>query len=452
MPTPEETQTCINALTTGSTKESFAILAGQAREANTGVSFSVPTVSDLPDLSTTNIGDGQIVFVESINVPVMSLGVEWIGLDRRVLRRDNDYTEMFLWGAFQCGLLLEGSYIQRNLSSPAREFTRGLSWCKVSVGRFGGSALKTDGTLWSWGRNSNGESADGTTSSPKFSPVQEICSATNWCNLSHSLIGGRTAAIKTDGTLWGWGCQPVGNGTTASPCSPVREFCSATNWCLVSSGDSTSALKTDGTLWSWGQGACGRLATGNVLTSCSPVQEITSSTNWTAVKLSRFSGSAVKADGTLWSWGNNSNGMLGNGNIVNVSSPVQEFCSATSWCAVSAGDRATSAIKTDGTLWSWGCGAHLGNGTTVASCSPVQEFCSATNWCALVSTTVSVSAIKTDGTLWSWGCGTNGTTGDGFVTTRCSPVQEFSSSTNWRFITDGGYCTMAAIKQTLQPV
>jgi alpha-tubulin suppressor-like RCC1 family protein len=452
MPTPEETQTCINALTTGSTKENFAILAGQAIEANTGVSFSVATVSDLPDLSTTNIGDGQIVFVESINVPVMSLGVEWVGLDSRVLRRDDDYTEMFLWGAFQCGLLLEGSYIQRQLSSPVREFTRGLSWCAVSVGRFGGSALKTDSTLWSWGRNTDGESADGTTGGLKFSPVQEICSATNWCNVGHSLIGGRTAAVKTDGTLWGWGAGPVGDGTATNRCSPVREFCSATNWRLVSSGDSTSAIKTDGTLWSWGNGACGRLATGNVLTSNSPVQEITSSTNWINVKLFRFGGSAVKSNGTLWSWGNNCLGTLGNGNVVNVSSPVQEFCSATNWCVVSAGDRSMSAIKTDGTLWSWGRSPNLGNGTLVDSCSPVQEFCSATNWCALVSMTVSTSAIKTDGTLWSWGAGVNATIGDGFVTDRCSPVQEFSSSTNWRFITNSGYCAMAAIKQSLQPL
>jgi alpha-tubulin suppressor-like RCC1 family protein len=93
--------------------------------------------------------------------------------------------------------------------------------------------------------------------------------------------------------------------------------------------------------------------------------------------------------------------------------PVQEICSATNWCAVASGGNHKVAIKTDGTVWAWGNGGcgQLGDGTVTSKCSPVREISSSTNWCSVSGGSLNSSATKTDGTLWGWGSNFNGKIG-----------------------------------------
>jgi len=288
--------------------------------------------------------------------------------------------------------------------------------------------------LFSWGLGTCGRLGDGTLVT-KCSPVREISSSISWCDASAGFI--HSAAVKTDGTLWSWGegtCGRLGDGTLVTKCSPVREISSSTNWCTVSAGHAHSAaIKTDGTLWSWGKASYGMLGDGTVVSKSSPVREITSSTNWCGVDGGCRHSLAVKTDGTLWSWGVNSIGMLGDGTLVDKSSPVREISSSTTWCRVSGGSDFSASVKTDGTIWSWGNNnsGRLGDGTATIRCSPVREISSSTTWCSVSAGYSHSVAVKTDGTLWSWGEGSSGRLGDGTGVSKSSPVQEISLSTKW---------------------
>ena len=447
MATPLEIQTCINNLTSSNQPIDFTLLAAETSDAGTGISFSVPTVNDLPDLETTNIGRGQIIFVESIGVPVVSTETEWRGLDGRLLRRDFFVKEIYAWGVNNCGQLGNGTVTSR--CSPVQEFYSATDWCGVSAGCDNTAAVKTSGQIWAWGVNNCGQLGDGTVST-RASPVREFCSATDWCQVSAGFT--HTVAVKTTGQIWAWGSGSagrLGDGTQTTRASPVREFCSATDWCQVGVGYfHSAAVKTTGQIWTWGSNLCGRLGDGTTVTSCSPVQEFYSATDWCGV--SAFASTAgIKTTGEIWTWGSNSVGHLGDGSTVPKCSPVREISSSTDWCRINVGSNNAVAIKTTGQLWAWGAGicGGLGDGTLTARCSPVREFCSATDWCQASAGTGHAAAVKTSGQLWAWGCNICGKLGDGTVATRCSPVREISSSTNWCQVSTGTIHTAAIINR-----
>jgi alpha-tubulin suppressor-like RCC1 family protein len=402
----------------------------------------VMSPDDLPDLNSSNIPNGQIVFLGgAYGVPLIASCCEWIGLDGR--KKLYVGVNLWAWGFNGSGPLGDNTTTAR--SSPVREITSSTNWCQVSAGCFHTSALKTDGSLWTWGNGACGRLGDNTTTA-RSSPVREITSSTNWCQVSAG--GYHTSALKTDGSLWAWGlntCGRLGDNTNTTRSSPVREITSSTNWCQVSAGCfHTSALKTDGSLWAWGSNNLGRLGDNTATDRSSPVREITSSTNWCQVSAGGYHTGAIKTDGSLWAWGFNGSGRLGDNTTTSRSSPVREITSSTNWCQVSAGCTHTSALKTDGSLWAWGNNGsgRLGDNTATARSSPVQEITSSTNWCQ-VSAGYHTSALKTDGSLWSWGNNGSGRLGDNTATARSSPVREITSSTNWCQVSAGTAHTSA---------
>jgi alpha-tubulin suppressor-like RCC1 family protein len=157
---------------------------------------------------------------------------------------------------------------------------------------------------------------------------------------------------------------------------------------------------------------------------------------------------AIKTDGTLWAWGWNRKGQLGiNGNVdgfTGQSSPVQ-VGALTTWAQVSAGSEHTAAVKTDGTIWSWGYNgnAELGDNTTISRSSPVQ-IGSLTNWAQVSAGSYHTTSVKTDGTFWAWGSNPNGQLGDGTVAAKSSPVQ-VGALTSWSNVSAGGRHTLALL-------
>jgi alpha-tubulin suppressor-like RCC1 family protein len=250
------------------------------------------------------------------------------------------------------------------------------TWETIQAGGVHAVAIKTDGTLWSWGNNSRGSIGDNTTVN-KSSPVQ-VGALTNWAQLSASVY--TSASIKTDNTLWTWGSNSnggLGDGTTANRSSPIQVG-ALTDWAQVSlntiaSDASVIAVKTDGTLWAWGSNSNGQLGLGNIIDLSSPVQ-VGALTNWLKPSTGSSHVIALKTDNTLWSWGRNFNGQLGHGNTIARSSPVQ-VGALTNWSIkLGTGDSLSSAIKADGTLWAWGnnFAGGIGDNTVVSRSSPVQ--------------------------------------------------------------------------------
>jgi len=347
------------------------------------------------------------------------------------------------WGLNSSGQL--GDNNPENKSSPVQTVSGGTNWKQVSVGSSHAAAIKTDGTLWLWGDGSTGLTGDNTTTS-RSSPVQTVSSGANWKQVSAGATN--TAAIKTDGTLWAWGLNQfggVGDNTTISRSSPVQTVSSGTNWKQVSAGGAhTAAIKTDGTLWLWGSNVYGRLGDNSNIPKSSPVQTVSSGTNWKQVSAASFHTAAIKTDGTLWLWGFGEN--IGDNSAINKSSPVQTVSSGTNWKQVSAGGLRTTAIKTDGTLWLWGRGevGGLGNNSIIDRSSPVQTISSGTNWKQVDAGHLHVAAIKTDGTLWLWGWNSyKGQLGDNTAIDRSSPVQTVSSGANWKQVSGGSFSTAA---------
>jgi alpha-tubulin suppressor-like RCC1 family protein len=256
-------------------------------------------------------------------------------------------TDGTLWaigGSGKTGQLGTGTgYNGYYISSPVQVGAL-TTWSKISAGAIGqqsGSvgAIKTDGTLWTWGDNTYGQLGQNHITN-RSSPVQ-VGTQTNWSSISSS--GWSMYAIKTDGTLWAWGYNghgELGDGTTTNRSSPVQVG-ALTNWSLVSAGSylgySACAIKTDGTLWSWGYNGLGQLGDGTTTSRSSPVQ-VGTLTNWSKVAICGYYGSAIaiKTDGTLWAWGYNNYGQLGQNDTVDRSSPVQ-VGALTAWSQVFAG-------------------------------------------------------------------------------------------------------------------
>jgi hypothetical protein len=320
-----------------------------------------------------------------------------------------------------------------------------IQWSSIGAIEGAASAIKTDGTLWTWGKPQNGRLAL-IGASYTYSPTQ-VGTLTNWKE-SASGSGGRSMLVtKTDGTMWTWGDNiqgDLGDGTTIARSSPVQ-IGGLTNWSVISHGFRHAAvIKTDGTLWTWGWNDTGQLGDGTKINKSSPVQ-VGALTTWLAVSAAYKATFAIKTDGTLWSWGNNTFGMLGKGDTILKSSPVQ-VGALTNWKSIECGQQHTLAIKTDGTLWTWGYGEQgtLGQGATTNLLSPVQVG-SLTTWKSVSAGWSSGTAIKTDGTLWTWGYNpSNGNwlgLGDTGIS-RSSPVQ-VGLLTNWVAIAAGDNFTIA---------
>jgi alpha-tubulin suppressor-like RCC1 family protein len=396
--------------------------------------------------------------------------------------------QLFMCGSNTVGGLGDNTIVAK--SSPIQVGSM-TNWKYVDRGIWSGLssfAIKTDGTLWTWGSNNAGQLGSGTIVS-RSSPVQ-VGALTNWKTLDGN-VGTFVMAVKTDGTLWSWGAGTSGAsmmGTLPARSSPVQ-IGALTNWKSVVTGPAINKttdvgqfvyatafmIKTDGTLWASGKDEGPYLgagltptATGNIGRS-SPVQ-VGSGNNWKQVSTGGSYSVAVKTDGTLWTWGmvksvasaNEPHGMLGLGLTYQetfvVSTPVQ-IGSLTNWKYVSAGARIffvggsppfdpvsseiVAAIKTDGTLWTWGGNPHgqLGHGDLIPRSSPVQVG-SLTDWKYVHTEGQSVFALKTDGTLWAWGRNNDGQLGLGDIVNRSSPVQVGSRS-SWKrifgsaFISDG---------------
>jgi len=318
-----------------------------------------------------------------------------------------------------------------------------------SVASVGGSeftiAIKSNGTLWGWGYNLSPFLGLGADNTQKNTPVQ-IDSNTNWSKVSSGVD--HTIAIKSNGTMWGWGFntyQQIGIDSMLELIDTPTQIGTDTNWSSVSSGDKFSvAIKSNGTLWAWGINTYGQLGDGTTDQHNTPVQ-IGTDTNWVSVACGQYHTVAIKSNGTIWAWGSNSNGQLGDGTTTDHYSPAQ-IGSATNWSSVSCGNFHTMAIKTTGTLWGFGSGGNgvMGDGTIVDKLTPTQ-IGSGTNWSYISAGFSVTAAIKSDGTLWTTGYNSSGQLGIGNKTT-ITTFTQVGTDTNWSKVYSFGGANMIGIK------
>jgi uncharacterized repeat protein (TIGR03803 family) len=317
------------------------------------------------------------------------------------------------WGTNTYGNLGDASTTQRRTLVQAGTAT---SWRQVSAGTDHAVGTRTDGTLWAWGRNNNGQAGQGSLTTTQYTSPTQIGTATDWA----WVVAGANhcVAVKTDGTLWAWGLNSsgqIGQGSTSTTATlaPTR-IGTGTTWAqtgaaLHAGGDFTLALQTNGTLWAWGANASGQIGDASTTTRSAPVQ-VGTATTWTRVIAGASFSGALRTDGTLWVWGTNVNGMLGDGSLTNRTSPVQ-LGTDTNWNRLAAGNAFFLATRTNGTLWSWGFNGvgQLGQGTFEINSvgNTPKQIGTATNWQDISGGSNYAIATTTDGGLDAWGSSAN---------------------------------------------
>jgi alpha-tubulin suppressor-like RCC1 family protein len=249
---------------------------------------------------------------------------------------------VWAWGANGNGQLGDGTYENRTTPVQVQD-SRGEALngiIKIATGYSYSLALKSDGTVWSWGDNEDNRALRGTAENNKNSAVQVQDSEGTPIGDITMISAGEShkLALKSDGTVWSWGANwdgQLGDGTTGEyRNNPVQvvdsEGTPLSGITTISAGASHSlALKSDGTAWAWGGNWDGQLGDGTDDESKNtPVQvqgsNGTEFNDITMISAGAYHGLALKSDGTLWSWGNNGNGQLGDGTERNSkSNPVQ---------------------------------------------------------------------------------------------------------------------------------
>lgn len=314
---------------------------------------------------------------------------------------------LWAWGYNGYGQLGDGTTTGRNV--PGQVMTGVVA---VAAGAYHALAIKTDGSLWAWGSNGNGQLGDGTTTQ-RLRAVPVLDNGRPMTGVVAVAAGSdHSVAIKTDGSLWAWGLNSdgqIGNGTTVRSLIPVRVIDGGTSAVAVGAKH-TLALKTDGTLWGWGRNANGQIGKGDTYNRLSPVSIMT---GVRAVAAGESHSLAIKSDGTLRAWGANARGQIGDNSTTDRLAPIQ-VQGLTGVTEVAAGDLYTLALKTDGSLWAWGYNGEgrLGDGTTTQRLLPVRV--------SVLSVVVAMDgggghslALRPDGTLWAWGYNGSGQAGNG---------------------------------------
>lgn len=277
-----------------------------------------------------------------------------------------------------------------------------ITWEKISAGTEYSIAIASDGTLWGWGNNGNGQLGINNTLTQTI-PAQ-AGSDTDWADISAGAF--HALGLKTDGTLWSWGLSSVGQlGIPGNVQLETPTQIGTDTWTVIDAGQGHNlAIKSDGSLWSWGFNFNGQLGIGGTDNTDSPVQ-IGTDTDWADVSAGGGHSLAIKNDGSLWSWGANTGGQLGTGTQDQVDTPMRIDSSV--WISIATGFEFSAAIKQDSTLWTWGFNGngqvgHVGM-TTVLEPTIVEE---GMVWNKVACGSSFLLAIDDDNSLW--GSGFNG--------------------------------------------
>jgi len=259
--------------------------------------------------------------------------------------------------------------------------------------------LASDGSLWSWGEERLGWPVLGLTNIHNTVSLRRIGDKTDWVSIA---VGdSQNLAIKSDGTLWGWGenlYYQLGDGTKITRPTPVPSI-PGNDWKQAATGNCSFAIKNDGTLWAWGNNWAGQLGIGGTKASTNAVQ-VGTSTNWTKILGGGIQTVGLQSDGSLWFWGS----LTGNSKDTNNFRVPTRISPDTNWVDACFGYFTVLALKSDGTLWTFGLDADIYTGAPDKSLNATPAQIGTENdWQSISSSSGDYYHLlrKKDGSLWA---------------------------------------------------
>lgn len=385
------------------------------------------------DNSRGQIGDGSTLQRTAPVQVSLPAGVSALAIaagNGHSLAMGSDGT-LYAWGNNDSGQLGDGSTQQR--PTPVRvSLPVGVSALSVSAGRAHSLATGSDGRLYAWGSNSFRQISDGSLASLRATPVQ-VRLSTGVSALSVTAGDDHSLAVGSDGNLYAWGSNSDGqrgDGSTFPPGRPVQVSLPAgvSALSLAAGATHSLAMGSDGMLYAWGGNSDGQLGDGSYTGRATRLQvSLPAGVSALGVAAGGVHTLAMGSDGTLYAWGGNEYGQLGDGSAAFRTPPVRVSLPA----GVSALDIAASgdhslALASDGTLYAWGGNAvgQLGDGSTSDRTTPVAVSLPAGVSALGVAAGASHSLVAaSDGRLYAWGENRYGELGDGSTLQRTTPVQ-----------------------------
>jgi alpha-tubulin suppressor-like RCC1 family protein len=314
----------------------------------------------------------------SANTPQrMGTASDWISLETGPLHtcglRVNGTA--WCWGWNNAGELGNGTITTATTPQQVRSAS---DWISLAVGGAHTCGLRANGTAWCWGRDLEGQLGDDNNGVANIvtTPLQ-VGTASDWISLTAG--GVHTCGLRVDGTWWCWGDNSngqFGNGANTSADTP-QQVGTASDWISLEAGSGyTCGLRVDGTAWCWGNNNQGKLGNGDdTYTPTNTPQQVGTASDWISLEVGGSHTCGLRIDGTAWCWGFNFHGGLGNGayDLTISANTPQQVGTASDWISLEVGDYHTCGLRIGGTVWCWGENFYgqLGNGATSDSTMPV---------------------------------------------------------------------------------
>ena len=446
------------------TGDGFTSITNYITESNTynngKIILTQETGNDYNINNSTTFDNNELVisnFTNNASIPFNTIGTYQIinkfiksllNIKNKILIRNKLLEEIdtnikfFTFGFNDYGQLGDGTTTNRNI--PTQISGNFNDIIAVSCGDYHTAILKSDGTVYTVGRNDYGQLGDGTTTDRNTLTEITDSNATNIIAVSCGRY--HTAILKSDGSVYtfGWNFYgALGNGTTTNRNTPTKIQGHEDVIAVSCGGYHTAIVKSDGTVYTFGFNDNGQLGNGTTTDRNTPT-EITDSnaTNIIAVSCGGRHTAILKSDGTVYTFGYNSNGQLGDGTTTNKTTPTEISGNHNDVIAISCGYDHTAIVKSDGTVYTFGRNHYgqLGLGDTTQKTTPTQiqghEDVIAVS-CGYSHTAI----LKSDGTVYTFGFNDNGQLGDGTTTNKNIPIKISGNATSIQEVSCGALHT-----------